>query len=144
MTTSSPRRLLHWLEREPAFRSVSERADRLLVLQDDLRRCVPGADVVALGIERETLLVGTAGAAAASKLRQVEPSIVAALRARGWQVSRVRFRPRSRGAVAAPAPHEPRADIPSSALASLAQIGEQASSETLRRALGELLRRHRR
>jgi hypothetical protein len=144
MKPSSTKSPLHWLERDAGFRSVAERASRLLALQEDLRRCVPSIEVVAMGLEAETLLVGTAGAAAAAKLRQLEPSIASALRARGWQVARVKFRPRARGAVAAPAPVEPRADIPAAALAGFEAIREQASSETLKQALTDLLKKHRR
>jgi len=131
---------LGWLGQEATFRALTERAERLLALQADLRRIAPALDLVAMGIEQETLTVGTPGAAVAAKLRQQAPTILAGLNGRGWQVKRIRFRPQPRGSAPSPPPIRPRADIPPRALAELAALGEQASSERLKEALTHLVR----
>ncbi len=131
---------LGWLEREAAFRSLTDRAERLLALQADLRRIAPALDLVAMGVEQETLTVGTPGAAVAAKLRQQAPTILAGLNGRGWQVKRIRFRPQPRGSAPPPPPVRPRADIPARALAELSVLSEQASSPRLKEALTHLVR----
>jgi len=141
MTTTPARHALGWLEGQRDFRTLTDRASRLLALQQDLRSCAAARALVALGLEDDTLLAGTPGAAAAAKLRQLEPSIVAHLAARGWKVRRIRFRPMPAGAVApAPAPAE-RAPIPASALAGFAALSSQAASPALKDALEHLLHR---
>lgn len=131
---------LGWLGREASFRALTDRAERLLALQADLRRIAPALDLVAMGVEQETLTVGTPGAAAAAKLRQQAPTILAGLNDRGWQVKRIRFRPQPRGFAPPPPPTRPRADIPAGALAEFAALGEQTSSDRLKEALTHLVR----
>lgn len=138
--TSKHRNAIGWLEARPEFRTLTDRAARLLALQADLRRCAPARALTALGVEGDTLLVGTAGAAAAAKMRQLEPTIVTHLVAHGWTIRRVQFRPLPVGAVAPRALEIPRADIPPSALAQFEAISEEASSPVLKQALANLLR----
>ena len=140
MRPTTPRHALGWLEREDSFRSLTDRAERLLALQADLRQCAPSLGLVALGIEQDTLAVGTQSASAAAKLRQLEPSIVASLNDRGWKVKRIRFRPQPRGFEPMTPPHQPRAQIPAAALADFEALSEQADSPALKEALTHLVR----
>ncbi|MEN9316913.1 MAG: hypothetical protein RIS35_3306 [Pseudomonadota bacterium] len=140
MPPSAPRHALGWLERQPEFQALTDRASRLLALQTDLRQCAPARGLTALGLEDDTLVAGTAGAAAAAKLRQLEPTIIAHLAQRGWNVRRIRFRPLPIGAIAPPVPIEPKAPIPASALEAFRSLAESASNPGLKAAVGALLR----
>lgn len=93
MKRTAPRNALAWLENQAEFQALADRAERLLALQADLSTVAPAHSLVAMGIENEALVVGTPNASTAAKLRQLEPSIAAALRDRGWQIKRIRFRP---------------------------------------------------
>lgn len=136
-----PRHPLGWLEQSPEFRTVTARAERLLALQSDLAQCAPARGLTALELDDGTLVVGTPGAGAAAKLRQVEPTIVGHLSLRGWAVRRIRFRPMPVGSVAPPAPRRPRAAIPPEALRAMEAISRDAASEALGAALRRLARR---
>jgi hypothetical protein len=140
MSSNAPRHPLGWLGQQPGFRELTDRARRLLDLQADLQACAPALGLQALGVEEQTLLVGAPGAAAAAKLRQMEPTILACLKGRGWQLERIRFRPRSRGsAPPAPAPRI-KPPIPEAALEQLRALAESTGSPALRQALADLLR----
>jgi len=80
------RHALGWLEQQPEFLDAARKAERLLQLQADLRESAQGLELTALGIEGEDLLVGTSGAGAAAKLRQLAPSITRALQARAGRL----------------------------------------------------------
>lgn len=143
MTPSAPRHALGWLERQPEFQALTDRAARLLALQTDLRQCAQARGLTALGLEDDTLVAGTPGAAAAAKLRQLEPTIVAHLVQRGWNVRRIRFKPMPIGSVAPPMPSSPKAPIPPDALEGFRALGENVSNPGLKAAVDALLR-HRR
>lgn len=136
-----PRHPLGWLEQSPGFRALTDRAQRLLALQSDLAQCAPARGLSALELEDGTLVVGTPGAAAAAKLRQLEPTIVGHLAARGWNVRRIRFRPMPVGMVAPLPPLQPRGPIPADALRALQAMSSEAANESLRAALERLVRR---
>lgn len=140
MTSAKPRNVIGWLESQPEFRSLTDRAAHLLALQADLRRCAPARGLTALGVDGDTVLVGTAGAAAAAKLRQVEPTIVAHLAALGWKVRHIRVRPLPVGAVAPRPAAVARGQIPASALEQFRIMSDQASSPALKQALANLLK----
>lgn len=139
MGPTAPRHALGWLSDEAQFRSLTDRARRLLALQADLRACAPALGLVAMDLERETLVVGTPGAGAAAKLRQLEPTIVADLASRGWQVKRIRFRPQPIGSAPPVRPFETRTEIPQAALDAMSTLAEQASDERLKQALTNLV-----
>ena len=141
---AAPRHALGWLEQQADFRALTDRAERLIALQTDLRQCAPGLALTALGLEDDELMVGAPSASAAAKLRQLAPSIASALQGRGWKVKRIRFRPQP-GTHGSTAPrHREKAPIPVGALAGLAALAEQASDPALKEALAHLVRTHRR
>ena len=142
MKRTASRNALGWLEQQADFRALADRAERLLALQTDLGACAPSHSLVAMGITNETLLVGTTNASTAAKLRQLEPSIVAALCDRGWQIKRIRFRPQPPGANASRPAAALKAPIPASALGGLASLREEVSNPALKEALTNFLRGH--
>ncbi|MCL4747681.1 MAG: hypothetical protein KJZ83_20040 [Burkholderiaceae bacterium] len=142
MKRTASRNVLGWLEQQAEFGALADRAERLLALQSDLCACAPSHSLVAMGITNEALLVGTANASTAAKLRQLEPSIVGALRDRGWQIKRIRFRPQPPGANASKPAAAIKPPIPPSALGGLADLREEVSNPALKEALTNLLRGH--
>jgi hypothetical protein len=144
MNRVAPRHALGWLEQQAEFRALTDRAERLLELQADLRACAPGLALTALGLENDELLVGAPSAAAAAKLRQLAPSITSALVARGWKVKRIRFRPQPGSLGPVPPRHRMKDPIPADALAGLEALAEQASDPALKEALAHLVKTHRR
>lgn len=142
MKRTAPRNALAWLENQDEFRALADRAERLLALQADLSTVCPSHSLVAMGIENEALVAGTPNASTAAKLRQLEPSIVAALRDRGWQIKRIRFRPQPPGAAGTRPPTRLKTPVPADALQRLARLREEASSPALKEALTNFLRDH--
>ncbi len=140
MTPTPSRHPLGWLGQQPSFRELTDRAERLLALQGDLQLCLPAQQVTVLALEDDTLVVAAAGSAAAAKLRQMAPSVLAGMRARGWSLARIRFRPRPPGsAPPRPAPRI-KAPIPETALAGLQAPSQQVANPALQQALEQLLR----
>jgi hypothetical protein len=130
-----------WLRAEPGFAALREQAARLADLQADLARCVPGLGLVAVALERDLLVVGAAHAAVAAKVRQVEPTIVAALAQRGWAIRRIRFKPQWRPAPGGPA-RAPKSAPGPGAIAEVAALAERVEDPALKAALRRLAARH--
>jgi len=66
---------------------------RLSALEKDLGQIQPRLELKPLKLANQILIVTAGSPAVAARLRQFEPSLVAGLRARGWLVGRIRFRP---------------------------------------------------
>lgn len=75
---------------------------QLMALEDDLRRVQPSLALRPVKLDKQVLTVTAASAAAAARVRQFEPSLLAGLRARGWLVNRIRFRAQTSLIFAAP------------------------------------------
>ena len=140
-----PTNIIDWLRTEPAFRDAASRLARLVELQAMLAAAYPQAPLTVLSLgEDGTLALATRNAADAARLRQLEPSVVAALRRRGAPVERLRIRPRRNLDRMTTGPvNAPRAPIPADALASFEALEHQSQSEGLRRAISALLRHQR-
>lgn len=67
--------------------------ERLSALERDLQQLQPRLGLKPLKLANQILVVTAGSAAVAARLRQFEPSLVEGLRARGWLVGRIRFRP---------------------------------------------------
>lgn len=136
------RPVLAWLGDDPQCRQLALQAERMVALQSALAAvsALPGLIPLALD-EDGTLKVVTTSAAAAAKLRQLEPSLVAQLVAQGWVVRRIRFRPQPLSETPAPPPAEPRAPIPAGALAQFDALARDTPAGPLKQALARLLAR---
>jgi hypothetical protein len=135
------RHAVDWLQSEPGFARLGEQAARLVAIEADLRECVPGLALTAVALERDVLVVGAAHAAVAAKVRQMAPTVVAALGRRGWRVASIRFKPQWRPAPSAP----PRAakDAPGpAAVAGIAALSERVEDPRLAAALRRFAARH--
>jgi hypothetical protein len=130
-----------WLERDPSFRELARQVDGLLAMQRALQKACPNAPVTVSSLAAGTLAVTVPGAAWATRLRQTEPSIVAALRRAGLPVDRLKIRPR-RGPAAAARRTAPKAPVPAHALDALAALQRELPASPLQQALAGLLSRH--
>lgn len=142
--STGPRRpgpIRSWLDRDPAFRELARQVEDLVALQGALQRACAGAPVTVSGLSDGTLTVVVPGAAWATRLRQSEPSLVAALAREGLRVQRLKIRPR-RQAAAAPRPAAPKAPVPPDALAALDALRASVGPSPLQQALGRLIARH--
>ncbi|HPU54030.1 MAG TPA: hypothetical protein PK359_20910 [Burkholderiaceae bacterium] len=137
----SVRPVFDWLGNDPNCRQLALQAERLVALQAVLAAVSPLPGLIPLELDDEGCLkVATPGAAAAAKLRQLEPSLIAELVSRGWKVKRIRFRPQpASGSPPAPIP-VPRAPIPPSALSELDALAQRTPAGGLKQALANLLR----
>jgi len=141
MHARSSRPAQDWLSRDPAFRQLARQVDDLVALQRALHKASGGAPLTVSGLADGTLTVVVPGAAWASRLRQIEPSLVAALAREGMRVQRLKIRPRRQAEPAAPRP-APKKPPPAEALAALAALGAAADAPALQQALARMLARH--
>ena len=138
---STARPVFAWLGEDATARALAQRADRMVALQAALALASPLSGLVALELDTAGVLrVAAPSAAAAAKLRQLEPSLVAALRRQGWTVERLRVRPQPREGSPPPPPLPPRDPMPAQALAAFGAIAREAPEGALRDALRALLR----
>ncbi len=147
--SSGLRSASQWLRETGPLRDLAARSDHLLRIQVILDESFPHLQLRAASLGADhVLLVLARSHSAAAKLRQSEPSLMAELARRGWQVSRIRFRPQRDGFGArGPATRRPavmKPPIPAAALAGFAALAEQSSSEPLKLALANLVAHHRR
>jgi hypothetical protein len=130
-----------WLESEPQFARLEAHAQRLTALQASLREAAPSLPLMVVAYEREVLVVGAAHAAIAAKIRQIEPTLVRALRQRGWPLRQIRIKPQFQ----APPPTRTREIRPgpnAAAVAALGALAGQVSDPLLQSALRRLAARH--
>jgi hypothetical protein len=135
-----PRHALAWLGGEAGFAELRDRVRRLEDLQRCLVRCVPGVSLTALSLEDGVLVVAAAQAAAAAKVRQFGPSLLAELNREGWRVERVRFKPRLPGGTGAR--RVPKPPLAPGSVATVAALADTVADPKLRDALRRLARRH--
>lgn len=130
-----------WLELDPSFQTLARQVEDLVALQRVLRQASGGAPVTVTGLADRVLTIAVPGPAWATRLRQSEPSLIAALARAGFPVDKIRIRPVRRPGPALPV-RPPKAPLPALALAALAELQADAASSPLREALGALLARH--
>lgn len=116
---------------------------RMTALEQDLRTILPTIALKPLKLENRVLLVTAASSALAARLRQYEPRLLDGLQARGWLVSRIRFKPNT---VRWPEPPPPREKPPVSprAIEALAALAESAEvTDALKASLQKFIRQQR-
>ena len=116
---------------------------RLSALQKDLQAILPSVRLQPLKLEKQVLVVTAASSAMAARLRQYEPRLLDGLQARGWLVTRIRFRPNTVHVPPPPPPVE-KAPVPERALAAMTALASaEGTSPALREALQRFVRRQR-
>jgi len=136
---------LQWLTEQSGFRDLAEHVRRLEQLQADLEHAAPVKGLTVNGLQNGTLVLTTASAALAAKLRQTEPSILAGLTRAGWQISRIKIRPQPHRQVVTPPAERavPRSPAPAAALEALSARAGQTQG-ALSQALARLSRNQQR
>ena len=114
---------------------------RLSALEKDLQQIQPRLALKPLKLANQILVVTAGSSAVAARLRQFEPSLIEGLRARGWLVGRIRFRPIA--VHDTPPTPAPRAKEPVSAavLDELQTLEDDEMNPELRAALQAFVRR---
>jgi hypothetical protein len=130
-----------WLRTEPGFARLGEQAARLAALQVDLKQSMPTLTLSVIALEKDTLVVGAAHAAVAAKVRQLEPTLIAALARRGWKIDRIRFKPQWRPIEAAAVRTVKQGPGPE-ATAGIEALSAQVEDPRLKAALHRLAARH--
>ena len=135
--------VVDWLSNDHQFSLLIQTQARLVAIQADLNQHLSLRGLQVASIESQTLTLIASGAAQASKLRQVEPIILARLRQIGVDCSRINVRPQSVfPAVKAPAT-DPRLPISDQAAVYLATNITKLSDGPVKQALTDLLENRR-
>jgi hypothetical protein len=138
--SASTRAVQSWLDRDPDFRELVRKVDGLLVIQRSLRAVCPNVPLEVASLAGGTLAVRVPGAAWATRLRQLEPSLLSALQREGVPVEQLKIRVQ-RGADVAPRRIEPKRPVPAQALAALEALRGGLAPSPLQQALDGLVDR---
>ena len=135
---------IDWLGREPAFRALGAQVELLVRVERALRAASPRTPLSAVSLQAGQLVVTAPNASMAARLRQVEPTLLAALREAGFAVESIRFRPPRAGPGGARPPLSVKRPIPASALERLEELARSVERSPLKDALARLVARRRR
>lgn len=146
----TPKRKDRDRESRPALEHLQRRGsplwdtwERLSALARDLQTILPNIALHPLKLEQQTLVVTAASSAMAARLRQYEPRLLSGLQARGWLVTRIRFKPTTLHQRREP-PRPEKAPVPPRAIESMAALAESPDiSPELREALQAFVARQR-
>lgn len=133
---------LDWLHTDPSFASVGEQARALETLTALVRSVLPGQPVSVIAYDRDRVVIGAAHAAWAARIRQVEPSLITALRAAGWTVNSIRFKPLWQAQETA-SPRRIKSAPGEQAMAEVSALVQRIEHPGLREALARFAARHR-
>ena len=136
---STGKSAVDWLSNDHQFSLLIQTQAKLASIQADLNQHLSLRGLQVASIESQTLTLIASGAAQASKLRQVEPIILARLRQIGVDCSRINVRPQLVfPAVKAPA-IDPRQPISDQAAVDLATNITKLDDGPVKQALTNLL-----
>lgn len=115
--------------------------ERLSALEKDLQQLQPRLALKPLKLANQILVVTAGSPAVAARLRQFEPSLIEGLRARGWLVGRIRFRPIAIHDMAPPPPARTKDPVSPAALEELEKLDAVGMNPELQAALAAFVRR---
>lgn len=132
-----------FLSAATSLQTLLQQAQKLLALQETWSEITPRPLATASrvgAVSRQTLVVYTNNGAVAAKLKQIAPTLLAKLQARGIEVTAIRIDVQ----VAPPAPGKKPKDLSVSpnALSSLNKLEESLADSPLKSALQNLIQRH--
>ncbi|MBY4897448.1 DciA family protein [Cupriavidus sp. AU9028] len=158
LKTPAARPLNDWLAKAGPVSSLMQTARELASLEAEVMALLPPAmraGVAVAGVRQDarspgqpnTLVLLAAHGAAAARVRQIVPSLLARLQQRGARIDAVRVRvqpdPARGGWEVEPAPRKPRAPTPAIAVDSMAALEQSLPDSPLRDAVRALVERHR-
>jgi hypothetical protein len=114
---------------------------RLSALEQDLLQIQPRLALKPLKLANQILVVTAGSPAVAARLRQFEPSLIEGLRARGWLVGRIRFRPIAVHDVPAPPPARVKEAVSRTVLRELQTLDDSGMNPELQAALQSFVKR---
>lgn len=114
---------------------------RLSALEKDLQQLQPRLALKPLKLANQILVVTAGSSAVAARLRQFEPSLTEGLRARGWLVGRIRFRPIAIHDAPQPPPARTKEPVSPAVLEGLETLNDAGMNPALQLALREFVRR---
>lgn len=132
---------LAWLGEDPAFSALRSQGETLSQLAQALKACRPEAALEVVALRDGVLTLATPEASGAARLRQIGPSLVAALKAKGWRIDSLRIKPRWQGAP--PRRRKTIVSPPGSALDEIQRLAQTVQHPGLGAALARLAARHR-
>jgi hypothetical protein len=116
---------------------------RLSALEKDLQQIQPKLGLKPLKLVNQILVVTAGSSAIAARVRQFEPSLVEGLRARGWLVGRIRFRPIAVHDVPPPPPPRTKDNVSPAVLTEMEALDRSEMNADLKEALTAFVRRQR-
>lgn len=122
---------------------IAATCERLAALERDLRLIQPSLPIVPLKLSGQVLVVTAGSPAVAARLRQFEPSLIQGLRARGWLVGRIRFRPIAVHDTPRPPPARAKEPVSEAVVERVAALPDEAMAPALRAAIATFVRRQR-
>lgn len=131
------------LARNEEFQAVAVRVDLLLRTQQILDARWPGLNLQIIGIRHESALIGTPNASVAAKCRQLEPSMIDALKPLHPGMMQIKFRPVQRRSDEPGQPRSQKRLISQAALDKIDSALTAMPAGTGKDALARLLRRRR-
>ena len=117
--------------------------ERLSALEKDLQQLQPRLALKPLKLANQILVVTAGSPAVAARLRQFEPSLIEGLRARGWLVGRIRFRPIAIHDIPPPPQARAKDAVSPASLRELETLDEVQMNPELQAALAAFVRRQR-
>lgn len=117
---------------------------RLSALEKDLQQIQPRLALKPLKLANQILVVTAGSPSVAARLRQFEPSLIEGLRARGWLVGRIRFRPIAVHDEPKPPPPRIKQPVSEAVLAELETLDRTDMNPELQAALSSFVRRQKR
>lgn len=139
----APRTAADWLGANDALREATARNARLVGLQRAIDAATGGTlRLTAIALADGVATVTAPGAAAAAKLRQMEPTLRARLQAEGWAIERFHIRTQPPRFADRP-PRRIKPPIPAQGLDALDDLARSSEEGPMKEALARLLRRHR-
>ena len=117
--------------------------ERLSAIERDLTEIQPRLALKPLKLANQILVVTAGSPAVAARLRQFEPSLIEGLRARGWLVGRIRFRPIAIHDVPPPPPARVKEPVSDAVLSGIEGLDEVGMNSELQAAMKAFVRRQR-
>ena len=139
---------LNWLALDETGASIMATAQTLMEAEQIVRKALPPVlahSCRVANIDRQCVTLAVPGAAHATRMRQLKPTLLRALNQHGWNLSQIEIRVQA-GLLAPVVKHPPREVLPlgRKALDCFEELQDSVQPGPLADAIGRLLAHHRR